>query len=40
MTWNQHTPNRIAVEFRKVSKAPAPLSEAFLTKMQVLRQYL
>ena len=40
MTWKQHTPNRIAVEFRKVSKAPAPLSEAFLTKMQVLRQYL
>lgn len=40
MTWKQHTPNRIAVEFRKVSKAPAPLSEQFLTKMQVLRQYL
>ena len=40
MTWEQQTPNRVAVEFRKVSRAPAPLSEAFLTKMQVLRQYL
>ena len=26
MTWKQRTPNRVAVEFRKVSKAPAPPS--------------
>ena len=42
MTWEQQTPNRMAVEFRKVSRMHAPMSERFRSarsaKMQLLQQ--
>ena len=39
MTWEQQTPLRVALEFRKVSRAHAPLSEKFRPKMEMLRAF-
>jgi hypothetical protein len=39
MTWEQQTPNRIALEFRKVSRAHSPLSEKFRPKMEMLKAF-
>lgn len=38
MTWEQQTPNRVAVEFRKVSRAHATMSERFRAKIEALRR--
>ena len=38
MTWEQQTPNRMAVEFRKVSRMHAPMSEQFRRAQMLMLQ--